>query len=80
MFAQMQERAKKQAEDEDKLLEQTEARIAKVLTVKQRKSFNTLLGDTFDLTKLLEGGMGALFGGGRGPGGGGPGGGRGGRG
>jgi hypothetical protein len=83
MLAQMQEKAKKQAEDEDKLLEQTEMRIAKVLTTKQRKSFNSLLGETFDLNKLFEGGMNALFGGGRGgPGGapGGPGGGRGGRG
>jgi hypothetical protein len=86
MFSQMQDRAKKQAEDEDKLLEQTEARIAKVLTVKQRKSFNTLLGDPYDLAKLLQGGgifggrggPGGGFGGGGGPGGGGGRGGRGG--
>jgi DNA-binding TFAR19-related protein (PDSD5 family) len=54
-FREMQERMARMAEEEDQLLKRAEAAIAKALTTRQKQQFNRMLGEPFDLTKLVQG-------------------------
>lgn len=53
-FQQMQTSMQQAAEEQDKLLKQTEAEIGKVLMSAQKRNFNKMLGEPYDLTLLVQ--------------------------
>ena len=50
----LQRKMKKLEDDLERLAKKTDDQIAKLLQARQRKSFNSLLGQTIDLTTLVE--------------------------
>jgi hypothetical protein len=52
-FQAMSEEMAKLADQEDAITQQAEKAIGKVLTSRQKKSFNSMLGSEYDLTKLV---------------------------
>lgn len=54
MAAEMQKEMRQVGEEQDKILKKAEQMIGKSLTAKQKSSFNKMLGEPFDLTKLAD--------------------------